>query len=223
MDETLIMTPESQPDTEIIDALPELQADEAELLQRAQQGDFYAFADLRERCEPQILRFVRRLVGDDEADDITQEVFIALFKNLHSINPPGKLRPWLFRCARNRAYDELRARGRYTQITLDEEPIEAHVSFAAHDESVPPEDAAHWLLLYMQVQLAIDKLPEVQRQSLILFAEEGLTYPEIAEVMGCSIGTAKSRVFYAKRGLRGLLSPSLLEALDFALGDENEE
>jgi RNA polymerase sigma-70 factor (ECF subfamily) len=204
-------------------ALPTLPADDAGLLRRAQQGDYLAFADLTDRYAPQLLRFVRRLVGDGEAEDLVQDVFVTLFTHLHQIDPPEKLRPWLFRCARNRAYDELRSRGRMEAVTLDDEPVEQSASLAQHDAAPQPEDVAHWLLLYLQVQTVMDRLPEAQRQALILFAEEGMSYPEIAEIMGCSLGTVKSRIFYAKRTLRRLLPPDTLQALDVALSDENDE
>jgi RNA polymerase sigma-70 factor, ECF subfamily len=220
MDEPIITLTEPD-DTEL--ALPALPEDDAGLLRRAQQGDYLAFADLCQRYTPQLLRFVRRLVGDGEAEDLVQDVFLALFTHLHQIDPPEKLRPWLFRCARNRAYDELRSRGRMEAVTLDDEPVEQWVSLAQHDESLQPEDLAHWLLLYLQVQAAMDRLPEAQRQSLILFAEEGMSYPEIAEIMGCSLGTVKSRIFYAKRTLRCWLPPDTLRALDVALSDKDEE
>jgi len=192
-----------------------LDADDSDagLLARAQGGDYFAFAALRERYEPQIARFVRRITGADDAEDITQEVFITLFTHLDEIDPPEKLRPYLFRVARNRCYDVLRRRRDHTPLTLDDEPLADAVSFA-HQDSVSPEDAVHWLLLMLEVQAAVDKLPETQRQTLILYAEEGLSYAEIAEVMACSLGTVKSRLFYAKRGLCHLLHPETLAALE---------
>ncbi len=193
---------------------------DAALLAHAQGGDYFAFAVLRERYEPAIARFVRRITGVDDAEDITQEVFITLFMHLHEIDPPEKLRPYLFRVARNRCYDVLRKRRHYTPIALDDEPLADSVTYA-HQESVSPEDAAHWLLLMIEVQEAIDKLPETQRQALILYAEEGMSYGEISEVMGCSLGTVKSRLYYAKRGLRQLLHPDTLAALESSFDADN--
>lgn len=97
-------------------------------------------------------------------------------------------------------------------LSLDDEPAEMRVSFHA-DKSQPPDEIAHWLLLYLEVQEAIDRLPEHHRQTLILYCEEELSYAEIADVMEINIGTVKSRLYHAKKTLRGLVSPQTLLAI----------
>lgn len=184
------------------------------LLLAAQAGDTEAFGALQLLLEPEVRRFARRLAGDDEADDVTQDAFIALFKGLGSIDPPAKLRPFLFRAARHRAYDALRRRGRFSgQMSLDDEGVLDWVSLV-NSEVGRPEELAHWLLIHLEVQEAMERLPELQRQALILYAEEGLAYAEIAEIMETSVGTVKSRLHYAKKLLRGLLRPETLRSLD---------
>jgi transposase len=69
------------------------------------------------------------------------------------------------------------------------------------------------MLLALEVREAMDQLPESQRQTLILYSEEGLSYTEIADIMDVSIGTVKSRLFYAKKNLRGLIRPATLDVL----------
>jgi RNA polymerase sigma-70 factor (ECF subfamily) len=136
--------------------------------------------------------------------------------NLERIAPPEKLRPFLFRVIRNRCYDRLRAEGRFEVVSLDEErwgdgePRETQI---ASDEP-PPDETTHWLMVYAEVQQAMSRLPELQRQALILFSEAGLSYEEIAEAMNVSTGTVKSRLYYAKRTLAGLLSPETRRALE---------
>ena len=68
-------------------------------------------------------------------------------------------------------------------------------------------------MLHSEVQKAINRLPEIQRQAIILYCEENLTYAQIAEAMGTDIGTVKSRIFYGRKNLRNLLKPEILEAL----------
>lgn len=189
---------------------------EYRLLEKARTGDYGAFGELQEALEPPIRRFIRRLIGyHDAEDDIVQTVFISLYRNMHRIDPVENLRPYVYRMVRNRCYDELRSQGRYQKISLDDEPAEMWVSFtAAQDETPHSEDVAHWLLLHLEVREAIDRLPELQRQTLILYAEEEMSYVEIAEAMNCSIGTVKSRLFYAKRTLRQLVRPETLKALE---------
>jgi len=200
-------------------------ASEVELVQRAQAGDHEAFAELQTRLDSPIRRFVWRLIGTHpEEDDIVQDSLIALYLNLDRIEPPENLRPYLFRIIRNRCYDLLRKRRRYEHISLDEEPVESWVSM--HEPPATgsqPEEVTHWLMLQMEVQAAMDRLPEVQRQTLILYSEESLSYNEIAEAMDTSIGTVKSRLFYAKKTLRQLISPETLQLLEAEFGSGESE
>ncbi|PJF21856.1 MAG: hypothetical protein CUN56_08990 [Phototrophicales bacterium] len=198
-------------------------SEEHTLLIQARTGDTFAFDQLHLMVAPAITRFVRRLVGDGQhVEDIVQDVFLTLFKNLEAIDPPEKLRPYLFRVARHRCYDLLRKQGRYNIVSLDDEPVHVRVSFTSQRHT-PPDEAAHWLLLQMEVQEAIDRLPEHQRQTLILYSEAELSYAEIADVMDVSIGTVKSRLFHAKKNLRGLLHPETLLAIMQELGDQSTE
>ena len=191
------------------------EAIEVELLLQAQNGDYDAYESLHKRLENPIRRFVRRLIGDTaEVDDVLQDTLISLYTNMHHIDPPENLRPYVFRIARNRCYDTLRKQGRFNQESLDDDAVNMRVSFNAHQRSNKPEDATHWLLLYIEVQEAIDLLPELQRQAIILFSEESLSYAEIAGIMDVSLGTVKSRLFHAKRTLRRLLKPETLKAIE---------
>ncbi|MFN8447433.1 MAG: sigma-70 family RNA polymerase sigma factor [Anaerolineae bacterium] len=201
---------------------------EYELLLQAQDGDEWAFEQLHASLAPGIGRFVRRLIGDgQEAEDVVQDTMMALYLNLNRIEPVEKLRPYVYRIARNRCYDILRRSRHYDEVSIDEDdddPLRVRVSFEiADDRATPPDEVAHWLLLQLEVREAMDSLPELQRQTLILFADEGLTYAEIAEVMGVNIGTIKSRLFHAKRTLRARLKPETLAAILEGLGAEEPE
>lgn len=220
---TLPDTQAEQPEQPTSDS-PALDPVIVEWLILAQMGDPQGFDALQSVYQGQIRAFVRRLIGDGEVEDVVQEVFLALYKNLHKIDPPEKLRPFLYRVARNRCYDELRRWGRGSgaeDLPLDEDPVLEWVSYQA-DTSQRPEDAAHWLLLHLEVQQAMLKLPEAQRQALILYADQGLSYAEIAEVMETSIGTVKSRIYYAKKGLRQHLRPEVLGVLDAEFAAETQ-
>jgi RNA polymerase sigma-70 factor (ECF subfamily) len=203
------------------DSLATLDPSTAAWLFMAQAGETAAFDAIQQEYEPAIRNFVRRLIGDYsqpyEVDDIVQDVFLALYTHLADIDPPEKLRPYLYRVARNRCYDVLRQLGRCEFTTLDDDLISDWVTYQAYssaDDAERPEDLAHWLLLHLEVQEAMLRLPETQRQALMLYADEGLSYTEIADVMNTSVGTVKSRIYYAKRALRGLLRPDILMALD---------
>lgn len=190
---------------------------EDDLLQLAQTGHDEAFARLMNRLEEPVRRFVRRLLGADGAeDDIVQDVFISLYHKMHYIKPEQGVRPYLYRMVRNRCYDELRKQGRYETLSLDDEPVEAYASFNT-PMAAQPEEVTHWLMIQLEVQEAMEKLPELQRQALILYAEEEMSYAEIAEAMETSIGTIKSRLYHAKQNLRRWMRPETLSALDISL------
>lgn len=186
---------------------------DVELLCAAQTGDTLAYEELQERLEPPIRRYVRRLVGVAD-EDIIQDVFIALYFHLGDINPPEKLRPYVYRIARNRCYDEFRRWERNPTVSLDDEPMQLWVSYAHPEAGGKPDELTHWMLLYLEVQEAIARLPENQRDALVLFSEENLSYAEIAEVMQTTLGTIKSRLYHAKQNLRRMVRPETLQAIE---------
>jgi RNA polymerase sigma-70 factor (ECF subfamily) len=189
---------------------------ELELFARARSGDRAAFDRLRARLEPRVRRFVRRLVGQqsNEEEDILQDAFLALYLNRARVEPLENLLPFLFRIVRNRCYDELRRRGRFQWVPLDEPVTDGDATpLALTDGRPPPDEVAHWMLVLAEVQQGMDRLPELQRQTLILLCEEGLTYEQIAAAMGTDLGTVKSRVHYARKQLQKLLRPGLLQSL----------
>ncbi|QPC83879.1 RNA polymerase sigma factor [Phototrophicus methaneseepsis] len=193
---------------------------EQDLLREAQGGDMTAYEDLQLLLEPEIRRYVRRMVNNPYVeDDIMQDVFIRFYMNMHNIDPVSSLRPYIFRIARNRCYDEFRRYGRTDEMSLDDEPIQMRVSFTEAHRVPKPDDITHWMLLQLEVREAIDNLPETQREALILYSEEQMSYAEIAEIMDCSIGTVKSRLYYAKKNLRGLLRPETVDVLDEEFGN----
>jgi RNA polymerase sigma-70 factor (ECF subfamily) len=96
------------------------------------------------------------------------------------------------------------------------------VSFSA-DGQDEPEDVVHWLLLHLEVQQAMEKLPELQRQTLIMYSEENMSYDEIAVAMDTTMGTVKSRLYHARQTLRRLLKPETVSALQAAFADDPAE
>jgi RNA polymerase sigma-70 factor (ECF subfamily) len=206
----------AQPAASAVIATPEhTQRDEEQaLLRRAQGGDLEAFNALYAALSPVLLRFIQRIVGyGQEAEDMLQDTFVALFVKLPEIDPE-RLRPYAFQIARNRCYDLLRREGRTGTVALDAEPSPGGAPLELPDrQAIAPDDAAHWVLLNLEVQNAMDRLPPSQRQTLTLYTEAELTYQEIAEVMDANIGTVRSRLFHARKNLRGLLRPDTLLAI----------
>lgn len=179
-----------------------------QLLQRAHHGDGEAFAELQARYEDPLRHFVERMIGSpQDVDDIIQRTFISLYLNLHRITPPEKLRPFLYRVARNLAYDVLRETYRRPQVCIDD------IAFSLQNSTPSPEDEVHWSLLFEQIQRCIDCLPDIQRETLILYVEAGMTHAEIAEIMHTEVGTVKSRLHYARKLLKQMLSADINDIL----------
>lgn len=175
------------------------------LISQAQAGDNDAFAKIQSQFETQIHRFVLRLIGHhDNVDDIVQNTFIALYMNLHRIDPIEKLRPFLFRVARNLSYDYLRKFYRSDELALED------CEYQLSTDSISLEDTAHWTLVFEEVRQLIYCLPPNHRDTLILYVDEGLSQSEIAEVMNTEVGTVKSRLFYARKVLKQTVSPEIL-------------
>jgi RNA polymerase sigma-70 factor, ECF subfamily len=190
-------------------------SDEEQLFRQARAGDRDAFDRLRELLEAPARRFVRRLIGScDAEDDILQEAFIALYLHRNRIDPASNLRPFFFRIIRNFCYGELRRRGRFKTVSLDEpDPAEDVPLPALIDPRPRPDERAHWTLVYAEVQKTIQRLPELQRQTLILCCAEELSYAQAAYVMGTDVATVKSRLHLARKTLAKLLGPKTLDAI----------
>jgi RNA polymerase sigma-70 factor, ECF subfamily len=191
------------------------ESEEQNLFTRAREGDRKAFDTLHLRLTSPMQRFVRRLIGQNPAaEDILREAFLALYRNLDRLPAVESLRPFLYRVVRNLCYSELRRSGRFSVVSLDALTGQENATAASlPDKGLPLDEQVHWLLLCAEVQNAIDRLPEMHRQTMILYCEEDLTYTQIAEAMATDIGTVKSRLHYARKHLIRILRPETVESL----------
>lgn len=168
------------------------------LVVRAQAGDDAAFAELVARYSPKLRYFLRKLLASaDGAEDALQDVWLDVLRHLPHLAAPAALRTWLYRIARDRAFARLRRRKLTTQ-PLDEQTL---VDDSADDIAILPDEAA-------AVHAALDRLPSEQREVLVLRFLEDLSYDEIARVVGCQLGTVRSRLHYGKQALRKELDNS---------------
>jgi RNA polymerase sigma-70 factor (ECF subfamily) len=188
---------------------------EEELFRRAQAGDRAAFDRLRAMLDGTVRRFIRRLVGVcDAEEDVAQDAFVALYLHRNQVEPAENLRPFLFRIVRNRCYSELRRRGRFRAVSLDGLLEGADASLPALIDARPrPDERAQWLCAYAQALQEIQRLPELQRQTLILFCMENMSYAQVAVATATDPATVKSRLHLARHNLKKRLRPEVLEAL----------
>jgi RNA polymerase sigma-70 factor, ECF subfamily len=163
------------------------------LVVRAQAGDEAAFTELVERYSPKLRYFLRKLLASaDGAEDALQDVWLDAFRHLPRLSDPEALVAWLYRIARDRAFGRLRKAKRYER-PLDEANEPAPETAEENDFSA--EDAA-------RIHAALDELPPEQREVLVLRFLEDMTYEQIARIVGCHLGTVRSRIFYAKQALK---------------------
>lgn len=171
------------------------------LVLRAQAGDEGAFAELIRIFGVPTLRYLHSLVGD-EAEDVFQETWLTVFRQLRTLHDPAAFPVWLFRAARHRAFNWLRRRRRERELLVDV-PLEAIATNEPEDDGLPASvqdiDAA-------RIDAAMREMPPPQREVLILRFHQDLSYAEIAQITAVPIGTVRARRHYAKKRLAHLLT-----------------
>lgn len=177
---------------------------EAAIVQRCASGDEAACADLVAEHQRMVVQLAINLLGDrDEALDLSQEVFLRVFRTIDRFRGQSSLRTWIYRIAVNQARNRHRfwsRRHRADQVSLDEH-VAAHGEFLSGGESTPDRVLAQKELAG-RLQHALDSLPFDQRTAIVLREIDGLSYEEIAFSLGVAIGTVKSRLTRARQALR---------------------
>ena len=177
---------------------------EATLVQRCAARDESACAELVAEHQRMVVQLAVNLLGDrDEALDLSQEVFLRVFRTIHRFRGQSALRTWIYRIAVNQARNRhrfWRRRHRNDQVSLD-----AHI--AAHGEfpsmlDLRPDRVFEQKQLGQRLQDALDQLPFDQRTAIVLREIDGLSYDDIAVALGVAIGTVKSRLTRARQALR---------------------
>jgi RNA polymerase sigma-70 factor, ECF subfamily len=176
--------------------------EETEMISRCQQGDQEALKEIFDKYHKKVYRIAYGVVRQrEEALDIVQEVFIKLFHSIKNFKGRSHFYTYLYRMVMNTAIDHARKTGKQTISSLDQEG-----SFQPSDDlEKGPERILLQKELEERVKLAMDKLPAEQRAALIFRDVEGLSYREMAEAMGCSIGTVMSRLHYGRKRIQELL------------------
>jgi RNA polymerase sigma-70 factor (ECF subfamily) len=163
---------------------------------RCQAGDAGAFEDLIAVMERPLLYYATSLTGNpDSALDVLQEVWIRAFRGIRKLKDPGSLRSWLYSITHGIAVDRIRKNYSREQA----EKVQFEDFQEAEEPSFAEEDAA-------AVHQAIGEIGLKHREVLVLHFLEDLSVAEIATVVGCSEGTVKSRIHYAKRAMKEILS-----------------
>jgi RNA polymerase sigma-70 factor (ECF subfamily) len=164
------------------------------LVLRCQARDEAAFEELVARYTPRLRYYLRRMLGRVQpAEDALQEVWLDTFRGLPGLIEPGAFAAWIYRLARDRAFRELRRRRNH--LPLEEADV---VAEAPAEDDFSKEDVE-------RIHHALDDLLPEHREVLVLRFIEDMTYEQIAGIVGCQLGTVRSRLHYAKRALRLIL------------------
>ena len=172
------------------------------LVQRAQRGDLRAFDLLVLKYQGRISALVSRYISDPgEVEDVAQEAFIKAYRALERFRGDSAFYTWLYRIAANAAKNHLVAKGRRPRSDASIEDAEAFDEFGLSSDSGSPEAIAMGDELVSVVEAAMQALTEELRAALTLRELEGLSYDAIAEVLGCPVGTVRSRIFRAREAI----------------------
>ena len=171
------------------------------------KGDTTAFGELVRRQGDSLLGYLTRMVGNrEQAEDLFQETFKRVHDKADTFRGT-RIKSWLFAIATNVAIDGMRRRKRLQVVSLnqkmdcdDEEDQELSV-VAVADNSYEPSQKAIMAEQKEQVRQALELLPARQRATLVLAYYQQLSYPEVAQVLGCSIGTVKTQMYRALKTL----------------------
>jgi RNA polymerase sigma-70 factor, ECF subfamily len=177
---------------------------EAALIQRCAAGDESAFAELVADHQRMVVQLAINLLGDrDEALDLSQEVFLRVFRTIGRFRGQSTLKTWIYRIAVNQARNRhrfWRRRHRADQVSLDVH-VATHGEFFSAPTSRPDRVFAQKELA-TRLEQALSGLPFDQRTAIVLREVDGLSYEEIAYSLGVAVGTVKSRLTRARQALR---------------------
>ena len=173
-----------------------------QLVQRAQRGDLRAFDLLVLKYQGRIAALVSRYVSDSgEVEDVTQEAFIKAYRALGKFRGDSAFYTWLYRIAANAAKNHLVAKGRRPGADATIEDAEGFDEGGMLSESASPEALAMGGELAEVVESALNALPDELKAALMLREFDGLSYDDIADVLGCPVGTVRSRIFRAREAI----------------------
>ena len=172
---------------------------------RIAKGDDHAFQVLVERHQSSVLNLIYRFIGErTTSQDLAQEVFLRVWEAAKTYEPKARFTTWLYRITTNLCLNELKASRRkkwlrFFQADTDEMTV-GEEEFS--DGSPSPEDLLLSRERSRQITEALQSLPENQRMALILKRYEGLSYEEIARILGCSVSAVESLLVRAKKNLQ---------------------
>jgi len=188
-------------------------SDDGELVARCRAGDQAAYRTLVQRHGRDAFVLARRIVGSDEdAEEVVQEAFLKAFRSLDRFRGGSAFYTWLYRIVYNGAIDRLRKESRLRTVDYDDtlargEEVDGAAELLPPRLDADPARVQRRRELKEQMESALEQLSEAHQAVIVLREVHGLTYEEIAEVVGCPKGTVMSRLHHARRRMQELLRP----------------
>ena len=183
--------------------------DDDELVLKAQQGDVYAFDELVERYHGKIYGLTYNMTSNrEDAEDLTQEVFIKAFQALPRFKGKSSFYTWLYRIAVNKTINYRKKRNRKRAVSLDQFDQEIKTDEVYHDLTSKGSPLRNVSLTELQKKMneALLSLSDKHRTVVVLHDMQGIPHEEIAKMVGASVGTIRSRLFYARRQMQAELA-----------------
>ncbi|HUT36881.1 MAG TPA: RNA polymerase sigma factor [Planctomycetota bacterium] len=181
-------------------------ASDEELVEQSLASRTEAFAELYQRHRERVYRIAYRFARNKaDALDLCQEVFVKVYESLSTFKGQARFSTWLTRIAANTCVDHCRHAQTRRSSELDTESVNGDFRLPGHKVGPAPSEGAEREELRVAIGAAVAQLSPEHREVFVLHTVEGLTYEEIADAVGCPIGTVMSRLHYARKRLRGLL------------------
>jgi RNA polymerase sigma-70 factor, ECF subfamily len=188
------------------------QAEERALVAALRAGEQDAYETLIERYEQPVFSIVSRVMDHaGEAADVTQEVFLKVFRKIDAFRGESTLKTWIYRIAVNEAHNHRRWFGRHRrqEVALEPEDGRQGVCDLVADRGPSPYEVARDQETHRLIENALKRISVQYRAALVLREVEGLRYEEIAEILEVSLGTVKSRILRGREALRKVLAEEL--------------
>ena len=182
---------------------------DAELVLKAQQGDVHAFDELVERYHGKIYGLTYNMTSNrEDAEDLTQEVFVKAYQALPRFKGKSSFYTWLYRIAVNKTINYRKKRNRKRALSLDQFDQEIKTDEVYHDLTSKGSPLRNVSLTELQKKMneALQTLSEKHRTVVVMHDMQGIPHEEIAKVVGASVGTIRSRLFYARRQMQAELA-----------------
>ena len=185
---------------------------DADLALKAKRGNIDAFGELVERYKERAYMIALGFVGSpDDAMDLSQEAFVKAFKGMRTFKDGADFYPWFYAVLRNTCFNFLRRRKTRRESSLD---AAQEYGFDVADVAPDPSTTLERKEMRALVRAEIDKLAPVHKEILLLRHFELLSYKEMADVLGCPIGTVMSRLYAARQALKVRLTCYMTEGED---------